>query len=654
MASVISEPKRIPHLTLRQEMPSLVVSLVLHVLILGVMAAISIAVGPADNALSIETVLADDTRVHEEYVQQLDEQQEIAETLNFLAGSVSTEIGGSNAPLSKQTKLDFDEVVKDPDLTVDVSPENIPATNLLGEDLGQAEVTGEVGAVVEGYGPALDRLTQELIRLLRQHELLVVWLFDESNSMKDDQQEIKQRIHRVYEELKLIEKQPTVVGGSTRKEMKLQDVLLSAITSFGEAVHVHTPKPTGDVRDILPAIDRVPIDTSGTENMCQALAFAIEKYRAMARARKLVLIVVSDESGDDGEHVEEVLHQAKALKAPIYILGREAVFGSLYAHVRWIQPYTGHLHYLPIRRGPETPFAEQLQYDGFRRRRDSHMSGFGPYEQVRLAKETGGIFFQLPYEEEDLNDFEDQQFEMLALREYLPDLGSRRDYVHERDSSDFRRAVWDVIVLLNPYNPKNDGLELPDPEVTREWFSTNLADYGPKVRDRLQQIVKILSAMASAQKHLEKVRPLREKEASVRWRANYDLIVAQLFWYRVRLFEYAIGLDQFAKRGLPQALKEHPMHNRWSIVEDPSDFVVPDEGQQKLLGVTPDELIAAREEGMQRLKKVRELHPGTPWARRAEWELNRKFGVRFKTYYQPPPQPHPPRKQPTPPPPPKL
>src|SRR5690606_7596561 len=137
----------------------------------------------------------------------------------------------------------------------------------------------------------------------------------------------------------------------------------------------------------------------------------------------------------------DALQAARGAQAPIYILGREAVFGSLYAHVQWRQPQTGRLFYLPIRRGPETPFAEQLQYNGFRRRRDSHMSGFGPYEQVRLCRNTGGIFFQLPGEQEDLNELDDRENAMLNLREYLPDLTSRRLYQQHRDNSEFRKAI---------------------------------------------------------------------------------------------------------------------------------------------------------------------------------------------------------------------
>src|SRR5262249_26424295 len=216
---------------------------------------------------------------------------------------------------------------------------------------------------------------------------------------------LKERIHRVYEELKLFD-----------DDVKA-DVLLSAIVSFGHDVHFMLPrkKPTDNIPTIMKAIDDIPIDKTGVENTCEAISTVINEYRrqAVQTKRKLVLVVISDESGDDGDKVEETLRLARGASAPIYFLGREAVFGNLYAYVRWIHPQTGGLHLLPVRRGPDTPYAEVLPFDGFRHREDAAMSGFGPYEQVRLSRDTGGIFFILPNEEANVNEPDFRQYASL-------------------------------------------------------------------------------------------------------------------------------------------------------------------------------------------------------------------------------------------------
>jgi len=85
-------------------------------------------------------------------------------------------------------------------------------------------------AIVDNYQQALDRMTAEILRLLRQHELLLIWCFDQSESMKDDQREIRDRIERVYAELRL--------AGATSNE-----ALTTAIASFGSGFQIHTPRP---------------------------------------------------------------------------------------------------------------------------------------------------------------------------------------------------------------------------------------------------------------------------------------------------------------------------------------------------------------------------------------------------------------------------
>jgi len=632
----------------RQNVSAIVVSVVMHVVALLVMALVQISLADTPIILMIETVMLDEDRDLQEVVQELDEEMEVADKTNFIAGGVvSTELGGSENPLSQQKKLEFEDVVKEPDIEVNVGIQDIQAVNTLGDDLGEEEVTGETGAIVEGYGAALDLITKELLRLLRNDRLHVVWVFDESESMKDDQEDLKKRIGRVYEELKLVDKDPAAQVKGKRKSSKLSDVLLTSIVSFGGSFHPQTPKPTSDVATLMKAIENIPVDKSGDEKLFQTLQVVLDRFKGTLRSgRRLVLIVVSDESGDDGPgNLEDVIHKAKSIRCPVYIIGRESVFGSLYAHVRWRQPETGYLYYLPIRRGPETPFAELLQFDGFRRRRDSHMSGFGPYDQVRLARDTGGMFLQLPHEQADLNDLDDRKFSFLDLKEYQPQLDSRRQYEEVRQRSQFRTAIWDVISLLNPHNPRNKGLEIPD----YEYFPVVPAESNKRVANRTQQIMGVLAAMSVAQQKLESVKKFRDREPELRWRASYDLISAQLYAYRVRLFQYGLALDQFGKN-MPKLIKK-PKSNRWLIRTGARQMIMPDKQQEKLLRVTADDLKQAHKTALEQLSLVAANHPRTPWSRRAEWELSRNFGASFSEHYHAPPKPNAkPRPKPTPPP----
>lgn len=614
----------------RRNVPAWVVSSVLHAGVLGAMATVHVASQPKDVLLAIETIFSDEDRKPEEFTRDLDQQKEAAESLNFVAGGpLAAVASGSSAPAVQQTKIDETQLVKDPQVAVNVGNVTVPGVEMLGNDLGPSEVVGETGAVVEGYGAALDRFTQELIRLMREQKVLVVWLFDESESMKDDQIELKSRISRIYEELKLVD------------DASKADVLLTSVVSFGENVHFQLPKkkPTNDMAQIVKAIEQIPIDKSGKENTCQAIVTALSEHRRFATQgrRKMVAIVVSDESGDDGERVDDALQIAKSTNTAVYFMGRESVFGYLYAHVRWIHPQTGGTLYLPIRRGPETPFAEQLQIDGFRRRMDASMSGFGPYEQVRLARDTGGIFFMLPHEEQNIHDFTERKYAALDMKEYIPDIQPRRDYATARDKSEFRRTIWEVISLLNPYDPRIKHAEVPG-----HWYSTVPSELAPQVASVITQSMTTLEAMAEAQRRLEAIKPLRAKEDSRRWRANYDLILGQVMSYRVRLFEYLIALGQFAK-SFPARKLSNPKANRWGVSIGTADkMLAPDAQQASALKTTLADMEKAKAAAIQQFQFVIKEHPNTPWSVRANWELTRGYGMTFAEYVQPPPPKTPP------------
>ncbi len=251
--------------------------------------------------------------------------------------------------------------------------------------------------------------------------------------------------------------------------------------------------------------------------MCQSIAAIINEYKqqAIRGKRKLAVIVVSDESGDDGGAVEEAIVAARQAKAPVYFLGRESTFGYPYAHQRWIHEESGEHFWIQIRRGPETPFPECLQWNGLHARWDVQTAGFGPYEQVRIARETGGIYFVLPGEEETLtgegaND--KRKYDFLAMREYQPTLSSRPDYVRERSASKFRETLWNVVARLNP--TQNDILfQNHDPElnIRHEHYPLMPDPFREQAFAEVSKAAKAMTLTNEAIELLEGVKPLRHR-----------------------------------------------------------------------------------------------------------------------------------------------
>ena len=188
---------------LNRETGGMVASLLVHLAILGPLAFWTMVTQSDDLKIAIETMFAEE-RPPEEFTREMSLDQQVSETLNVMeaGGAVTQAVGGSNSAVAAaQTKIENNEQIKDPQVQVNVGAIDTPGMDVLGDDLGEGEVTGEVGAVVEGYGAAMSRIAQELVRMMREQRVMCVWLFDESESMEDDRQFIKEEFRKIYDEL---------------------------------------------------------------------------------------------------------------------------------------------------------------------------------------------------------------------------------------------------------------------------------------------------------------------------------------------------------------------------------------------------------------------------------------------------------------------
>ena len=59
---------------------------------------------------------------------------------------------------------------------------------------GGGKIAGDPIFDVKEIGVALDQLAREILRHLKDHKLTVVWLFDESTSMQDDQNRLSRSL----------------------------------------------------------------------------------------------------------------------------------------------------------------------------------------------------------------------------------------------------------------------------------------------------------------------------------------------------------------------------------------------------------------------------------------------------------------------------
>jgi hypothetical protein len=507
--------------------------------------------------------------------------------------SATPQVAGVGRGISEKTSLPGVKVV------ANVSGLGLlPTTAKLGVDLGGGGmIGGDVTFATSDIGAALDQLAREILRHLSQHKLTVVWLFDESESMKDDQKAIRDKFDRVASELK------ANVDAAARKQAGGAP-LTHAIVGFGNDLHFELEKPTPNVDLIGQAIDHLRVDDTGTENTMHALMEVINHYgRVISKDRRLLIVLVTDESGDDGSYVEEAHQVAMEHKVPIYVVGRQSLFGYERAHLRYVDPVTKDVYWPIIRRGPETADVELLQWDGLHNRWDEQASGFAPYELARLAKDSGGIYFLLPSEENLRVRRQERAYSMADLKEYVPEYDSRVEYVDRRNKSEFRRTLYEIIQVTKDFP-------------FRHRFPIAPAELIPLAHEWGMTATERLNVLLAIQKRLEGLRKLRDREPTKRWQAHYDLMLAQIVAYQVKTYEYRACLAEMAK--MPPKPKKAPTADtivEWELHHSPQPKAPKEETAKKYA------------EAQKLLRLVIERHPKTPWADLAQDELNRGLSV---------------------------
>jgi hypothetical protein len=459
---------------------------------------------------------------------------------------------------------------------------------------GGGMIAGDVTFDATDVGAALDQIARELLRHLQDHKLTIVWLFDESESMKDDQKMIREKFARISSELR-------VSIDPKRKDQPL----MHAVVGFGADTHFELETPTADIDMIGRAISRLRVEPSGIENTMTAVHTVIDHYGGLIRKdRKLAIVLVTDESGDDGGYIEEARQAAVSKGVPIYIIGRQSPFGYPFTHLLYIDPVTKDHYWPTIRRGPETADVEMLQWDGLRERWDEQPSGFGPYELARLAKDTGGIYFLLPSEESMRLRQREKAYSITTLKEYIPAYESRGQYNEKRNRSELRRTMFEIINVTRNFSFRRGYSIIP------EVMAQQAVEEYPKVTQRLNILIEL-------EQRLRKLKTARDREPEKRWRAHYDLMLAQIVAYQIQAYEYRATIKDM--------VANPPKPSRMPV---PGELVVEWHLDHAKEPKAPkNETEKPRAEATKLLKQVIADHPKTPWADLAQDELDRGFSV---------------------------
>ncbi|MFM8186999.1 MAG: vWA domain-containing protein [Pirellula sp.] len=581
-----------------------------HLLVVVGLASITIATQP-----QLLSVLINSEPIAEELA-PIDVVTDIAysdtPTDEFGADSIgSVDMALSSAPLvadvSAVEATDLDVTIPNGDVNVTFTVEKA-----VGLTQAPKAVRGMTGVGTTGTDGAVDRVTYEILQSLEERPTLVVWVFDSSISMVKRRQEISDRFDRIYQQLGIVAAEKEKREGSSEVPP-----LLTSILSFGSQVEVLTKQPTDDLAEIRSAIEKIG-NEGGDEMVFQAIKTAVEKYKSYrvakgnSPARNVMLLVVTDERGDDLPLAEETIKACRFQTIPCYVLGVPAPFGRDKSFIKFVEfdpAYAQVEDWAEVDQGPETLYPERVKL-GYQ---DNYMeepvldSGFGPYALSKLCYETGGIYFSIhpnrklnaKVERKDTEAFASQMayfFDPEIMDRYRPDYLSDAEYMARVKKSPLRYALLNAAQLSRAgtlSKPKMVFIKRDEPSFNKELTDSQLES---------ARLYPELSEMCSILAEGEK---FRSKETSPRWLASFELSYGTALAAKIRAESYNAMLAK-AKRGMTFS---KPESNTWNL--RPSDKVTVDSKLEK-------EAKLAKE----LLQSVVEKHTGTPWGILAGRELD--------------------------------
>jgi len=585
--------------------PAWAVSLAIHVVVLLGLALCGLGEPPrpARSVTVIEAPLAAEEDV------QLEPQEIVAADEAETPGAES-EQSDAVAQAIAPTLADISvvPVEAEPDLASDIAVEPIDQLPTAQAIDATVAVKGSIGLGATGAAGAVDLLSAEIAASLAQRATVVCWVFDQSVSLSAQRRQIAARLDRVFDELG--------VNRSSARRPELTNLVLA----FGQNVSLVTHKATDDVQEVTRAIESIPVDDSGAEMTFTAIHRAAEAgriFRTSAPKKNVMIIVFTDEVGNDQDKADETAKYCGMLGIPVYVVGVPAPFGLAEVRMKYVEfdpKFEQEEQWAVIEQGPETFFPEVVRVRSGRFADDAIDSGFGPFSLSKLCADTGGIYFRVHANSgargrvtnEMLSPMSSQLryfFDPDAMRAYQPDYVSQAKLKQEIAANRAKQVLVEAArkSVVEPMEspettfPRKDEGSL---KVLLGEAQKTAARLQPKI-DALYELLK--GGLADRDK-------IREK----RWQAGYDLSLGRVLAVKVRTDAYNLML---AQAGLGMSFK-NPKSDTWRLV--PSDQVKVGSATEKLA-----------KQATELLTRVVDEHPGTPWALLAAEELRMPLGYEW-------------------------
>lgn len=510
----------------------------------------------------------------------------------------------------EDSSISVDQVEVPSNLTVEPMEEvgSEFASDLVGQTL--SGVSSNLGAGFSSQsssGGALDRLTVEIIKSGESKDTNVIWLLDASVSLSYQRQLISDRFEKILQELEFANTTHDINHG---------------IYSFGQSLNKITKQPTSDPNILKSSVESILLDESGIENTFTAIGEVCKSEYVFGS--RLLVIVFTDEVGDDFQFLDSVSSLARSKGSMIYVVGTPAPFGKSTTQFKFVEfdpKYDQAEKWVEIHQGPETLHDMVLNINTLPIDKETLDSGFGPFALSKLCLDSGGIYFSVHPNRSSfkvdkkqispLSSYISRFFDHETMIKYKPDYRSYGVQNKEAQSHLSKKAL--IAASSIPLNI-SDEQTLRFKAFDEGTFvnELNMAQrFSAKLEPKINQIYSSLLTGESAYDTLED-----------RWKVSYALSMGRILSTKCRIESYNAVLAE-AKTGLK---KQDPKSNIWLLLPSP-EFTLNNSTLKK-----------SYESSRKYLKFVVENYPNTPWALIANEELNTPIGYKWTEEYEPPPK----------------
>ena len=565
-----------------REIPAWALSLGVHIVVLMMLGSITYVTGAIDDDTDLTSLLEEyderDYKFENAIVQDIVGNASDANTLS--ASQAAAQVINKNPQEVMQRELEEEILtVESPPINDIVQPPEA--------DLARIVETSGTSDKVGGVEGSIDRMTYEIQNSLKERQTLVCWLFDESGSLADRRAEIADRFENIYGQLDAM---------NTDEHAPLK----TGVIGFGKGLNFYTPEPITDVRKAVNLVRGIKNDESGVEMVFSSVEAIVQKwgrkFRSSRDKHNCMIVIVTDERGDDYEHLEDVSHHCQQLGFKVYCIGNASPFGREKGFVRYVYPDEFEED-IPVDQGPESVNMEvvDLPFWGGRGVNTSRVSsGLGPYALTRLCAETGGMYLIA-------QDARGKQFDTVVMKDYLPDYRPVKFYLDDVSKNGAKRSLLQAADSVRISGVRAPTLRFrADSDNALRSEAAEAQKAATVVDHRVSEIVAVLESG-------EKDRP---KLRAPRWKAAYDLAIGRALAIQARAKGYNWMLAK-AKTAPPQFETEG--NNTWTMV--PSNEVQTGPEVRKIVA-----------KANEYLARVVDDHPGTPWAYLAELELANPLG----------------------------